>query len=511
MTIALAPLDERPVNTRYPAQIAAIAGANLLLPPAAIRGQGRIPADLDGVQAWLQGIAPDIDGVVASADYLAYGNLINARISTESTAETLPRLLGLDVLGQRGTPVFAFSLITRVANANDCVEEPEYWKTWGTRLYALSQLRHQEQCGALDESGRERLAALVAELPVEHVADWLQRRLRNHTLNLALLDLLARERLTFLLLTSDDTSAFGLPSREKAWLEEWRDLLGDAVGQRLLIHPGADEVGSALVARLLCRQQGLSPRICPLYAIPGDEEIIAAYEDRAVRLTVEGQIRACGATIVSDPDDADIVLAVLTPSPRRTEFRADFAQAERTARQPFYDAFFATLGRRQAAGQPIALGDVAYPNGADPLAMALLLDPACPLDPARLASFGAWNTAGNTLGTTVAQAVARWLPGHDPAAQKIALAHHFLEGWGYQTEVRREARDRNREAWNHHDPNPDDDTQVATTCAAIERGLRIRLAALQARGIGSELILAPGSVRLPWRRTFEVDFELVPR
>ena len=43
---------------------------------------------------------------------------------------------------------------------------------------------------------------------------------------------------------------------------------------------------------------------------------------------------------------------------------------------------------------------------------------------------------------------------------------------------------------------------------AIERGLRDALTVLQRRGIGAGLRLAPGAVRLPWDRTFEVDFDL---
>ena len=38
LTIALVPLDERPVNTRYPQMLGAIGGANVLLPPPEIRG-----------------------------------------------------------------------------------------------------------------------------------------------------------------------------------------------------------------------------------------------------------------------------------------------------------------------------------------------------------------------------------------------------------------------------------------------------------------------------------------
>lgn len=512
-TLALLPLDERPVNTRYPQMLGAIGGAEVLLPPEDRRGRQRAPADTDAVAAWLRETAPAVDAVVASAEFLLYGNLINSRISAASAADVLPRLRVLEEIGAGGTPVDAFSLLTRVSNADDCVEEPLYWSQWGTRFYRYSGLLHKREREALTEEEAGALAALEAELPPDLVADWLTRRLRNHTVNLALLDLLARAQLQFLLLTSDDTSPWGLPSREKVWLEEWLRLLGPEVAARTLVHPGADEVGSALVARRICRQRSCRPAFWPDYAVRGGEEIVAPYEDRAVRITVEGQIRACGAVTAPSPETADVILGVLTPSPRRTEFRSEFAAAERAERTDDYAALFARLGAWQREGKPVALADVAYPNGADPLAIEMLLDPACPLNPSLLAGWGAWNTAGNTLGVVIAQAACSLLAAGNAErerAQALFLAHRFLEDWGYQTIVRREAREHLMATFGRRDPDPEDAAQIESACAVIEAGLGQALSVLQTRGIARGLRVAPGSGRLPWRRTFEVDFDLVP-
>ena len=77
MKLLLAPLDERPVNTRYPQMVAAIAGAELVLPPVEVRGSGRTPADTVAVSEWLQSEARDADGVVASVEFLAWGGTIS--------------------------------------------------------------------------------------------------------------------------------------------------------------------------------------------------------------------------------------------------------------------------------------------------------------------------------------------------------------------------------------------------------------------------------------------------
>ncbi len=508
LTIALLPLDERPVNTRYPEMLAAIGGAALLLPPLNVLGRQREAADLDGVRDWLQAVSGCADAVIASADFLGSGNLINARISHDSAADVLARLSLLAQINAT-CPVHAFSLITRVSNADDAVEEPTYWAEWGTKFSRYARLTHQSERGECEDAGE--LARLEAALPPDLKTDWLLRRLRNHTVNLGLLDWAARGEITSLRLTSDDTSLWGFPSRERDWLRGWNSLLGPALTDRVQMHPGADEVGAAILAHLLMARTGRTPRVRVVYSHPEDRVLVAPYEDRAVWETVEGQIRACGCAPAEDGEDCDFVLGVTPPSPHRTDYRPEFLEGDRQTRTAAYQAFLQTLADWQGRGVPVALADVAYPNGGDPLLTELLLAPECPLTLGTLAAYGAWNTAGNTLGVVVAQAACAGLMGNDPAraaAQTVFLAHRFLEDWGYQSVVRREARAEAGHLWGRPEPDPDSPAELHQLCAFIESRLAACLRTLQTRGVGTGLGLAPGSVLLPWRRTFEVDFGL---
>ncbi len=514
--IALIPLDERPVNTRYPEMLAAIGGADILLPPRDSWGLQRIPANLPRVMEWLQGLVErgEVQSVVASCDYLGYGNLINARISEDTAADVLGRLSLLERIGAK-VPVHAFSLITRVSNADDNVEEPLYWKDWGTKLYAYARLahRHEErhQSGELTEDERVQLGTLRSTVPPELASDWLTRRLRNHAVNLALMDMAARGRVASLLLTSDDTAPFGFPTRERNWLRAWLEMIGPEPSASIRMHPGADEVGSALVTRLINQSAGITPRVWVEYAVPGGDQLVAPYEDRPIRETVFGQIEACGCTPAESPAECDFVLGVVTPSPRRADYNPGFLAPDRTEREGFYRTFLLQLRRHQEAVRPVALADVAYPNGSDPLLSELLLGGEL-LPPGELVAYGAWNTAGNTLGTTVAQAACALQIGSDPAraaAQKTFLTHRFLEDYGYQCVVRREARDFAEVQWSRRDPAPESSLEVAAITAFVVGKLGDVLQQLQAAGIGAGLRLEPGSVRLPWRRLFEVDFNLI--
>lgn len=502
--IILIPLDERPVNTRYPEMLAAIAGADLRLPPPEIRGLQRTPADLDALIHWLRQSAVDADVCIASCEYLGYGNLINARISDDSAVDVLQRLAVLAEVGQR-LPVHAFSLITRVSNADDCVEEPLYWAQWGTKFYRLARLYHRNELGDLTETEHADLATLQTELPRDLMIDWLTRRLRNHAVNLGMLEMVAREQIATLLMTSDDTSQFGFPTRERDWLRAWPKLIGSPLADRVRMYPGADEVGSALVARQINQAAGRTPKVFIDYAIAGDEEIVAPYEDRPVRETVLGQIEACGCVVVETPGDADFVLGVVTPSPRRTDLRPEFIDADREQRTAPYQAFLARLA--SYAPIPIALADVAYPNGSDPVFSECLFN-GSGLDLSALAAYGAWNTAGNTLGVVVAQAALSTAPNANVDAHRRFLAHRFLEDYGYQMVVRREARQDAIARWGRGEPDPQSPEEQTATCTFIYFRLNEILAILQQAGIGEGLSIVLGSTRLPWRRTFEVDFEL---
>ena len=447
LTIALLSLDERPVNTRYPQMLGEIGGAEVKLPPAAVRGLQRVPADVDAVAAWLQEAAFSADAAIVSCEYLGFGNLIASRISQDSAADVLARLRLLGEINPL-CPVYAFSLITRVSNADDAVEEPEYWAEWGTAFYRYARLAHQAERG--DLSDLEELAELERRLPPALKTDWLVRRLRNHTVNLGLLEMAARGQITALRLTSDDTSPDGFPSRERAWLSGWPVLVGAALSEQVRMHPGADEVGSALLSHLLMARAGTMPRGFVVYSHAGGEDLVAPYEDRPVRETVEGQIHACGGTLAESSFDCDLVLGVATPVPGRTAWQPEYLADDRLARAAEYTGFVATLAHAQGQNIPVALADVAYPNGSDPLLMERLLMPHATLNLARLAAYGAWNTAGNTLGVVVAQAFCAGLVGDNmdrSAAQQKFLAHRFLEDWAYQAVVRRDAGAQAARVW----------------------------------------------------------------
>jgi hypothetical protein len=238
--------------------------------------------------------------------------------------------------------------------------------------------------------------------------------------------------------------------------------------------------------------------------VPGGDEVTAAFEDGPVRVTVERQVHAIGGALADAGDDGATWVGVNPPLPGGAEWPPLPGAVPDPERAAALAALVEEAHSRLRAGQPVAIADVAYPNGADPALIDLLSDQRWLPG---LAAYGGWNTAGNTIGTVLAQASARNLSRGEgqAAANEGFLLHRLVEDWGYQQAVRPCVRDWLVAETGRSEP---DEEGVAAAEAWIEPRLAVTVENLGA--FASRWRIVPGSVRLPWGRTFEVDFNLEP-
>ncbi|MFI7611759.1 DUF4127 family protein [Nonomuraea terrae] len=493
LTLALVPLDERPACAALPREIAAVAGARVLLPPPSALPRVRRAGDTAALADWLRSVR--CDAAVVALETLGYGGLIASRTVPATVEEVAGRW---SALREVRAPVHAVTLVTRTPDSDDAMEEPGYWSAHGPALHRLSASLHRLSAGQdasrpSDVPGLPDVPGVPSaqgagipgepEVPDDVRGDFLRRRLRNHALNLTALGLLADGTLESLVIGADDTAVWGLATAELGWLRSWASWLGDG---RVSVRPGADEAVSTLVARVL---SGGTPVGFSVEAA-GPLDRVAPYENMPVERTALGQIAACGGVAGSDvclvvhvPDQSGADWAVAPPA--ATDARA----AEKVA---------ALVERLLGEGRRVAVADCGQPNGADPALVAALAGRGLLH---RLTAYAGWNTAGNTIGTAVAHAVAvvagQRAGTFDARAHRRLLMRRLVEDYGYMTGARAAARARLGSDPARHDHVPAGHPVLREIAAALD-GLRLPgFAGLRVSGVG-----------LPWERTFEVDFDI---
>jgi hypothetical protein len=467
MIIAILPLDDRPVNYDYPCMLAAIAGVQVQLPPREWLGNPWRGSRHEKLITWLKQAAQDADAVILSVDTLAYGGLIPSRTSPDSFEVVSQRLEILSELkaGKPDLPIYASSVIQRVCRANSSEEEKPYWSEYGTRMFRLSCLEHKSALNEASPDETSEKDRLKKEIPEEIYLDYLGIRARNHNVNRHMLDYVQKGILDYLLLPQDDTADYGWNIAEARALQML--IRREGLAAQAITYPGADEIGSLLLARCICAKAGFTPRVYPRFSSSSSDTLITEYEDRPMLEMLKAHLAPLGGLVTEEPGAADFLLFINAPALRQgvgeLQWAAQFSKEELMQKVPQVlhtyienldanpdfqltrsemqtprrspEEFCRAMVNAIRQNKPVALADVAFVNGSDLiLGNQLIQHPEI----ARLAGYGGWNTAGNTLGTVIAQAAIYTIAQKNniqPAQQKAHLEFLFLQildGFCYQ-------------------------------------------------------------------------------
>lgn len=507
-SLVLLPLDERPVNVQLPADVAAVAGATLHMPPNDLLPDFRTAGNPEGLGRWLKTILAELTGETAapvdalvSLDMLCYGGLIASRTSADDLPAVIKRLDRLGTIHESfpGAKVDAVGLVMRASSNNASVEEPDYWHLHGHDLHVLGGDIHRY----MDRSEIPPLAELTP-VPAEVIADFERRRLRNHIVNLRSLDLAESGALRTLAITADDTAEYSAGSAEQTWLRHWMRALPS--GRSVHMYPGADEVGATLVARALTARHRITPRIRIECAHPEALQRIPPYENQPLTASIDRQLGIVGAVRADRADEtggdsagwpaADAILVVHGPEAGRQDLASS---APVTSDECAAAETGALIQRLLMKGHRVALADVRYPNGGDPALGAWLVEHELLLE---LEAYSAWNTAGNTLGSVLsflaAGTVGRATGRFDEQAQRVALVRRLLDDYAYQGVI----RGRRFQELFDLVSKPLSPERAAHAEDVIGADLEATLRSWGPTGV--ELV----RTTLPWKRAFEVGLEL---
>ncbi|WP_345955479.1 DUF4127 family protein [Mucilaginibacter sp. PAMB04168] len=495
--VLLIPLDDRPPCLQFTQKMGLIGNAEVVSPPKELLGNFTTPGQPEKIIAWLnKQNFKMFNAAVISLDMLAYGGLVASRIHHTQLTPALSRIEVIKKIHQLAPhlPVYGQSVIMRLAPTGDGKNE----------AYRQKLADWAEISVAEDEVSKKRAAELVRDIPTEALTDYKASRKRNLSVNYKAIDFVRSGIIDYLILSQDDAKPRGIHVADREQLIERSKKFN--LTSKILVMPGADEISMLLLSRALNKRFNFSPKIKAVYSSEELSNKAMPFEDRPLRQTVSYDIAAIGATEVIDAAKADLLFYVY-PS----RFETGNAQS-----------FASEIEKQTDNGKHVIVADIdpkGDVQGGDPnFSTELLRRRLLP----RLYSYASWNTAGNTIGTTLPQGViyalakAKMKQVGPKVSKQIELAEHWftfhrvLDDYYYHTLVRGKAKTYIQD--NKYNPlrlTLEETQKVESYCMSL---LSINFKELS-DSYTSNQVTAIGfkpsgmTFALPWGRTFEAEID----
>ncbi|GIP62863.1 hypothetical protein J32TS6_14180 [Virgibacillus pantothenticus] len=488
MRVGVLPVDSRPCNQRFVADLGNIYGQiEIDTLPKKDCGYFMEGANPEAVRNFLINGAPQWDYLVLSVDMLCYGGLIQARsisLETDQNYEENRLLLlkGLKSINPQ-LKILGHSVIMRLSITASSSDYLEHWKNIASySKYAhLAKLNYKKYAAILQEYKQK--------IPQDLLRNYLAARERNHNINQKCIDYVNENIIDYLDLCQEDSEADGLQIIEQTALREKITKLG--LGNKVVIKNGTDEEVSLLFARCINETAKTKPKIYVHY-MRKKEDFVALYEDRSLIENLEKSMVSSNVQIVSDIAACDFVLLVSPFPDKQIDLMFDNDNELELSKQMLDEL-------ETVKGYPYAFLDITYANGGS---LPLLSKIISILGIEKLSAYSAWNTASNSIGTVLGQLSALYQRGEeaDQTANLSFLIERIIDDCLYQGVVRNilnnQLKSEGEDVWNFSLPKrtvqekllPLLNKKTDTFLEKYYPGLNVGLTA-----------------SFPWNRTFELD------
>ncbi len=406
--VLFVPLDNRPPCLQFVQLLARESQIQLVVPPSQWLGIFKVYGQSDSIAHWLATANfSDTQAAIISIDMLTQGGLVASRRSPASKEQVRARLQALRQLKTRypELQIYAQSTLMRLAPTADGQNEK-----YKEKLAQWAELNKPITNQELKEK-----QSLENQIPLEVRNEYLDARNRSYSANRLVINLVKDKVIDYLVLGQDDAKPRGIH------LDERRKLSGkvDSLGLAKFVHfqTGTDEIAMLLLAR----QMKKSPiRIQVLFSDDSDANKVMPFEDKPLKQTISEIVKTTAAVLVENRPD---VLLFVYTSRHKTDaslFVKKISAAIKT-------------GQKVAVADIDPIGDI---QGGDSafffsLANAGLLS--------QLFGYASWNTAGNTLGTVVAQITmqlsAKSQTGFSNGFSRFTT-HRYLDDFYYHSIIR---------------------------------------------------------------------------
>lgn len=434
------PLDERACNYTYPRLLAEMTDdIELLVPDYSWMGFCKKSADCEKLWQYVFEQAAACEYAILSVDTLVYGNIVNSRIHQKSEEECRSLLDRFALLKEQNPKlkIHAFNLAARVAAYNGATEDPDYWATHGWAIWRYTFLTDKQQRGHTDPAEDAEILELKENIPAEYLEDFLRRRVVDRATNLRCVELTREGVFDILTIPKDDTAEYGYAAMDqKAIAEKVREY---RLMNRVLVYPGADEVGCVLFARVFNLIKEYTPRVYPRFSSTMGPQIIPRYEDRPIYESLKSQIYSVGGVCVETAQDSDCMVALNTPGTVQIESTEQYTKdLTFSSHINMHEFLRYILYYRKHYQHPVGLAEISVCNGCENEFMEYALISNVLHE---IQSVGGWNTTENTVGVVLAETViASYYNGYaDMPRQYRAMEemkmHAIVADWLFQSNV----------------------------------------------------------------------------
>ncbi len=379
--ILLVPLDTRPPCQKMVVDSGKLAGVEVVTPPSEIMDYYTKKGDTKAIQQWLLENISDSDGVIISIDQLLHGGLLASRESAVKPEEMEKMIAFLKDLKQRAPDkkIYAFNILPRIT-------PPPTLESDTKKMIKLSRLVDEiNTFGNVDDM---KIADKLREdIKDEDWQTYMNLFKRNTALNKDLIKLVDEHIIDKFIIGQDDGEDFGIPNMEKRSLQNYLHSLS-INEQKVMITKGADEVALSLLSSFVQQQENYRPKIFVEYNDDNAAGTIMPFMAGSVGSTVAEKLKIADAKQVYSPDDAGLILYVFIGDNDNLQTRREAAQK---------------IKMYLAQGKKIAVVDLSKHFLAQETVFPFLLKENVPIN--QLVSYAGWNTASNSIGTALANAV----------------------------------------------------------------------------------------------------------
>ncbi|MEF2609893.1 MAG: DUF4127 family protein [Faecalicoccus sp.] len=497
MKILYIPLDERPCNYKFPQMIVSPKeDIQLLVPDKNTLSQKKQPAKMEELWDFVEENIQYCEYAVLSLDMLLYGGLLPSRMHYYSKEVVNTRLERIKNLS-KSCKIFAFQCIMRCPQYNSSEEEPDYYEEYGEQIFKRAYYRDKAERFKIDEIEKKELNNIT--IPDDIIFDYESRRTFNLAFNLAAVDLVKEGYVDTLVIPQDDSSEFGYTAISQKKVVDY--VKKNNLEEKVFIYPGADEVGSSLLARILNKEVlNRTLKVYPFFSAVLGPTIVPLYEDRPILESLKHHVRIINGEIVENAEKADLILAYNTCGKVMQEsFDQEYQDLSYTSYRNVLD-FVLNIKTYIDKGYKVSICDSAFSNGSD-LTLLKLLNSHSLLD--KLYGYAGWNTNCNSLGTVLSMSAY----GLDLREHKKLVKHltyRYIEDGIYQAIVRQEVIKEvlAKNGLSYYDFKGCQsmvEEEILKRCQKLYENFKI----------STLYNFKIDSINMPWRRMFEIDLNLI--